>query len=53
MDINIPVENPELVMKIHDYMSSQSNADEKRLRNNQTRGIIDGKVRRNRTAQVI
>ena len=33
MDINIPVENPELVMRIHDYMSSQSNADEKRLRN--------------------
>ena len=33
MDINVPVENPELVMKVHDYMSSQSVADEKRLRN--------------------
>jgi len=32
MDINVPVENPELVMKIHDYMSSQSDTDEKRLR---------------------
>jgi len=29
MDINSPVENPELVMKIHNYMSSQSDEDEK------------------------
>lgn len=32
MDINSPVENPELVMKIHNYMSSQSDEDEKKLR---------------------
>lgn len=31
MDINIPVENPELMMKMHNYMSSQSEDDEKTL----------------------
>jgi len=33
MDINVPIENPELIKKLHNYIDSQSSEDEKKLQN--------------------